>query len=621
VALFLVVILSIPEPALAYDQFSTGPREENYYVRFNSDPSAGYTMTFNLSYQNNSNLFNYNQTVGPFLNNTTIVGTVTGPWMPPSLVTFQNSSAIYTILASMVQFKSNQVMSGSSYSWWRVPFEDPNVTSCQLKIWKVENPSQVNWTGTGLSKVPNALCHPNLVWSNLYNLRSLTELNKTHYWWNGTSAWVYTHHMAWVRVIAPLHSDISYVYQWIISLPSTVRVYMSLNDIGDDSIYRSWIETDDSGLTTADADLDCTVIHQYGIGDAVSGFEVAANSSLHFYSRLSIPRQSIGRGSVIIPSETEINDGEYLSFMMPFIRDITNTSNVNVNITSEDGHWDDDFWVSTDGETDFGIHTFLYDDTIDDSPCSLFFINVTFQNASNLIFIYDPNTGWDPTYDDESTKATHRFRDMNDPANPDNPYIYFKPYHSLQITNGTWVNTYIYPIYILDGHVIDPQVLRLFDASIYYPWNVNWENAKLQIMGAIGWLGDKLQNLIATIIGVDAQELKDDVARAIQAMGNILYQIGAFLVAAGKWFADNSSFVFAAIFWGIGLIVFVPVWMFLVLFIHGVKTFFLIFARDGPEDAGAYAARFMVRQKKAFNKLALVKGAKRLGNITKKTLG
>lgn len=387
---------------------------------------------------------------------------------------------------------------------------------------------------------------------------------------------------------------------------------MSLNDIGDDSTFRSWIQTDTSGVTTADADLDCTVIHEYGMGDAVSGFEVASNSSIHFYSRLSIPRQSIGRGGFLMPVHTSINDGENLSFMMPFIKDITNISNVNVIITSEDGHWSDNFWVSDGGETDFGLHTFLYDDPVDNSPCSLFFINITFQNATNFIFIYDPNTGWDPTFDDETPKSTHRFRDVNDPANPDNPYMYWKPYHSLQITNGSWINTYIYPIYILDGHVIDPQVLRLFDATIYYPWDVNWEETKLEIMGAIGWLGDKLQDLIATIIGVDAQELKDDVARAIQAIGNILYQIGAFLVATGKWFADNSSLVFASIFWGIGLIAFVPVWMFLVMTNHGIKTFFLIFARDGPEEAGLFASRFLTATKRNFGNLPIVRGAQAL---------
>ena len=161
-------------------------------------------------------------------------------------------------------------------------------------------------------------------------------------------------------------------------------------------------------------------------------------------------------------------------------------------------------------------------------------------------------------------------------------------------------------------------MLRLFDASLYYPWDVEWENAKLEIMGAIGWIGDKLQHIIASLIGVDPQELKDAVARAICALGTILYQIGAFLVAAGKWFADNSSMVFAAIFWGLGLVAFVPVWGFLVVFTNNIKTFFLIFARDGPEDAGAYAARFFINARKDMQKLPIVKFAERVkGGLVK----
>ena len=622
VMVIIMILFVIPAPALAYDSYHTGPREENYYVRFNEDQNASYTMTFNLSNSACTHLFNFNQTVSPFMNNTSIVGTFTGPWMPPSLITYQNGSAIYALLSSITKFQSNQVMSGSSYSWWRVPLDNPFVTSCQLKIWKVENPNMVNWTGTAPSRVPISLCHPTLVWNNIYNLKSSTELNKTHYWWNGTTEWNYSHKMAWVRVVAPLHSDISYVYQWTLSLVSSfVRIYMSLNDIGEDSIYKSWIQTD-SGANIADADLDCSVIHQYGMGDAVSGFEVAANSSLHFYSQLGIPRQSIGRGGFLMPSHTWIKDGECLTFMMPFIFDATNTSNIHVNITSFDGHWWEDYWVATDGGTDFTVHSVIYDDLIDNSVCSIFHINVTFQNETNLIFIYDPITIWDPSYDDEGVYATHRFRVIDDPNFPDNPYIYFKPYHSLQITAGIWMNTYVYPISILDGKVIDPQVLRLFDASEYYrlhyKWEVGWNDFKDVILhgyirGAIlDYLGIGNGEILAAWFDISPKQLRDDVARAIRIVGYALYQLGGYIVAAGKWFADNSSYVFAAMFFGLGLLIFVPIWLALVSFNNRIKNFFLVLARDGPEDAADFAARFWPQTMQEFNKLPVVRGARRI---------
>lgn len=580
----IISIISVGEPVLAWETYHQGPRGIDWMLCLEPDANASYTMTINLSDPASGHLLNYNQSVLPFINDTGIDGVFTGPWMPPSLIMIHNGSVMDSKIMGITRFKSVQVMSGSSYSWWRVPLENPFSAGVVLRIWSIENPELLNWTGGSIN--PTEISHPILIWNYTYNFKSNMGLNKTFYWWNMTSDWNYSHHWVWAQVIAPLKADTAYAYQWeFVDAPTAIRVYFSLNDIGDDYITRAWTYAFGHAVCETAADIDCSVIHQYGIGDSVSGFHISAGSSITFYSRLSEP----------------IQNGDNLTFLMPFIKDISNTTNAHVLIREWNytmGGWTEDYWIAFDGQTDFTIKSFTWDKAY---GAELFFINVTFQNQSNSIFVHDPITTYNPNFIDDSTYSIHKFRIYGNANYTDGFYAFFRPYHALQITEGAWVNTEIPPIYILDGHVINITVLEKFDASEYYPmeyWIQNGlETIRLTIYnGVMNWDFPVLHRLFPGLGNFTLRDIVDKVGRIIGAIvgpDGIMYHIGAWLAKSLHWWADNGSYVFAALFHGLSLFIFVPIFLVLLFMVNGIKRFFVIFARDGPEPAVEYADRFM----------------------------
>lgn len=750
-----------------------------YEIYVYPDSSIDYNGTFNLSNSSQHYLLNYNQTVQDFMNKTGIEGTFTGGYLPPALYRMNSSITQGAVkVTGLTRFRSSAVMSGSSYSWWRVPVENPNTTVLELNIWRVDSPALLNFTYGYIG--PNEISHPCKVFNGIYNPFDSETLNKTYYWHNITTDWNYSHHFVWVKVVAPLHSDNHYCYQYSLTGLTEALFYFSQNDIGDDRIFKSWASGISDTGEFLEADLDCTVIHQFGMGHAVSGFDVnvqeeieyfedwentgldegdsihgydgwsvstggssvfeldnaekyngnysallytdglntlqsarsislenneyfiiyfnsedvtddfriyiAEGSSLKCYIRcvsenmyiyygdgaggnnavtvglnddqwynvkvevdLDIDKWKCWVDDIIKPgpnadgndfdnfyndrTATEINlmtlykstvqgsvwiddlkiygntepsiyfesklardiqQNENLTFLIPFMKDISNQSNVKVEIQNDNGSFQWDFWgIEGSNISDFIIRSEQWPNAYTEDE---FEITLTFYNQSNEIFILDPNYDGSIFYEDQFAKM-----EVYNDIYMSSIYPRFIPYHALQITDGQWVNTIIDPLYILDGHVVDPTLIERDLGQD--PWYVYIEYIGIAIAillyhGLDFVLFDILpgEGSLQERFEASAEWIEPYVIRFNEWVENklvpYLYEASQ---KAGQWWSLSLSILL--IFFN--LIIFVPIWAFTVWFIWGIKDGFIIFLRDGPKAFASYTINFLDNIKNA----------------------
>lgn len=538
-----------------------------------------YNTTINWSDPASASLSNYNSTVIPFMEETNVSGTFTGSFMPPILAQVSDStSATEAWVSCIARFKSDWVMSGSSYSWWRVPIQNiSDFSFINLTIWHLDNPSLISITDS--SGDPNEATRPMRIYSNLYN-----PDGEGLVWFNQTvTAWNFEWNFTWLRVVAPIHSDESYyarfVY-WHADQPGGQELMFTQSDVGDDQILRSWFY--EGEVIEFNGDLDISVIHEYGMGYGVSGFEVPSNAtnnvSIKFYSSTSTP----------------IEDGEYLTFMMPFFYDISTSNNVRIYIQDWNTTWYDEWWVAEgDNVTDFTIHSSLWSHSY---SCSKFLIMITFYNTSNLLYIWDQFSEFYIYDDDWSAYRENRFYCTNHPWAPDYLYYFhFTPYHALQVSDGEWVNTIIDPVYEIGGKFYSGYKYETVERS--YPWYIQILVGAVTIPWALYYFLDKiifvdaLPNLeledYLNWFSTTAHNLKNNpVVKFIVSIGMYIWEFITFIV---KW----APYVLAALLKGLNLFIFIPVWITCILIFNGLKRYFVVMARDGPEAASDYADEFL----------------------------
>jgi len=697
-----------------------------------------FTSTINWSDPASASLSNYNSTVVPFMDESGVNGTFTGSFMPPLLAQVSdNTTATASWVSCIARFKSDWVMSGSSYSWWRVPIQNiSDFTAINLTIWHLDNPPLINITNSYGD--PNEATRPMNIYSNLYNPDG-DEL----IWYNQTvTAWDYEWNFTWLRVVAPIHSDESYYVRfmyWHSDLPSGHEIMFVQTDVGDDQITKSWFYRTE--VLEFDADLDISVIHEYGMGYGVSGFEVPVSNlpfdrdfitesitptgstegldgdwsssgvsvqidtgdkvvgtlsikgndvdygqqmaynldsaidlttfdELNFwikaesavvdlriylyssvapdydraYKLITIPSDTwtyvsmdlktgwtdeaggldissvvmlrvypwtvgednkdiwidnlyfVGNLSIKFYSSTStpIENGQYLTFMMPFFYDISTSNNVLINISSRNLFWSDEWWVAVDDNvTDFSIHSSLWDELY---SYDMFVITVTFTNKSNLLYIWDQFSDFYIYDDDWSSYQENRFYCTNHPWAPDYLYYFhFTPYHVIQVADGEWVNTILDPIYELDGRYYSEFKFETVEHSD--PWYIQILYGVVMIPYLMYTILDKvifvdiLPNLdLETYLGwfsTVAHNLKSNpLVKFIVSIGMFIWEIVQFVV---KW----APYVLAALLKGLNLFIFIPVWITCILIFNGLKRYFVVMARDGPEAASDYADEFL----------------------------
>ena len=412
----------------------------------------------------------------------------------------------------------------------------------------------------------------------VYQEHYYSESRNESWYEQNVTAWDRDWRFLWLRVDAPIHADETYLVQWYIQAAPTVpaiHCLFSQTDLSDDQIFESQFYFGD-GIEKVGCDLDVSVIHQYGMGHTVGGWEVGLNEpALQFYSRLSEPVDS--------PDDN-------ITFMMPFLKDISNSSNAQVNISNANYSWSESYWVADNGPTDFTIRSFQWGF---DYPNTIFKINVTFQNSSNMIWIHDKYSDLDPwaptTYRDQMFYSGV----SDDPNGSAVRKIWFRPYHSLQITDGQWINTAISPEYYLDGRLVNPDDLKMRVTEHSDPLYMKILKGIVEIPFYIYQIGDFI--LLDLLPDLDRETYWGWINGGVQWLKLKLQPVFVFLgyiAQAVKFIIEHGSEILAGIARGLALIIFIPFWAMAVLLTNGVKRFMVIIARDGFEPAGEYAANF-----------------------------
>jgi len=573
-------------------------------IRIDPENPEYYTDTFNWSDPDNADLTNYEQLVVPFMNDTNISGTFSGTFMPPILTNLSDDeSPSASWVSSVARFKSQWIMSGSSYSWWRAPIN--NITGffwVNLTIWHVDNPSLLDITSD--YGEPNIMSKPTKIYRNLYNSsgENLTWYNQT------TTAWGWEWNLTWFRVVAPIHSDESYYVRWMYwhsEMDDGQQIMLAQTDTGDDHINTTWYYSDDADeISIVGMDMDMSVIHEYGMGYAVSGVEVpvgiGGNLTIRFYSTLDDP----------------IENGEYLSFMLPFFHGITTDNNVRVYITDWNTTWYDEWWVvEDDGAVDFTLHSSLWTKAY---SCSIFFIQVEFTNETNLLYIWDQFSDFNINDDDSSSYNPNRFRCVNHPWASSSYYFYFTLFHSLQATNGSWVNDQLPSWFSFEGMIVTIDMLE----EVHYsdPWYIKAGKGISKWMYVMYTIGDKiiLGDLLPDMNYTQFLEwVSDEYNKFYESWpSQILLAIGTFVVQFAQFLVKWAPYVLSAILTGLNLFIFIPIWVTCVLIINGLKRYFVILAKDGPEVASDYADEFVRNCVKSVKGLPAVKvGGKVVGKV------
>lgn len=570
-------------------------REIDQLMRIDPYYPDDYTDVINWSDPASADLSNYNSTVIPFMEETNITGSFTGSFMPPILAQVSESTtADLSWISCVARFKSDWVMSGSSYSWWRLPIQNMSGFSyINLTIWHLDNPPFIDIVDP--NGEPNEGTRPIQIYWNHYvsDGQDLVWRNQT------VSAWGFEWDFVWLRVVAPIHSDESYYVRFVYSetgMTDGHEIMFSQTDVGDDQITKSWFYKDE--IVELEVDLDISVIHEYGMGYGVSGFEVPSeNVSIKFYSSTSVP----------------VEEGDNLTFMMPFFYDISTSNNVYVSIQGWDTGWSDGWWVAEGDEVvDFTIHS---SEWTEEDPGTRFYINITFFNASNLLYIWDQFSDFYIYDDDDSGYQENRFFCGNHTWSPNFLYwFYFTPYHALQVADGEWVNVHVNPVYYLDGRYYEDFVFEKREHSD--PWYVTLVHGLVLIPYVLYTILDKVI-LVDALPNLDLEGYLNWLSSATSRFSNnpavkFLLSIGMFIWEVVKFVVKWAPYVLAALLKGMNLFIFVPIWVTCVLIINGVKRFGVIMASEGAVAAADYADDFVKNSVKMIRSVPVVKVARKV---------
>ena len=544
-------------------------------------------MTFNLSDPNNTYLLNWNQTVQGFQNDSGLTGAFTGPYLPPiEIQAAVNLNDIETLtLCGQARFQCSWIMSGSSESWWRLPERGMDYGKMiNLTIWHVGCPDLLNFTDEW---IPNTISHPTEIFNYSYLLDS-DELNKTFRWYN-TTAWNHTFNSTWLRVAAPLHGDEFYAFRWEITNRSTWYehwIRISQNDIGEDKAFTTWIFYPDGTRDFLAADLDVSVIHTFGMGYSTWGDEIVANATITFNTELDEP----------------ITNGDYLTVMVPFLEPVDNETNVRISFGTQNDSWSTFFWVAEDGPTDFGLLSVQWDVPWIATEMKISILN---ENRTRTPWIYDRNTVGDP---DWGYDLNYYVVEDHDWAPDDYPFGGI-PYHSIQITNGSWENAKVPTAFYLGGRQVDPsQVVpnvQHSDEWLIDIMVVGYEGMA-RITAAISFALTGQWDKVGPALDMNAPFPTDapwylgkyylpaaiGVQEFLAGLAEKVWSALVWIYEGIQWVVKNAGWVLAGTLQLIVLLVVIPIWARFFKMIWGLIKFGWVVAQDGLVAGAEFADQF-----------------------------
>ena len=179
------------------DYVSAETVEEERIFKIDASDLVNYTAVFNIVNASNNQYSNYNVLVEPFIENSSISGGYSGSLLPPARFQLSGGESSSTnnklVLASFVEFNEKNLLSGSSISWWRVPYYyNHSIAGSRnwdltLRIFHVDMPRHVNLSfeyavaGQNYPVYPTDEAHPSLIFERTYNNCGNTRNDQVYY--------------------------------------------------------------------------------------------------------------------------------------------------------------------------------------------------------------------------------------------------------------------------------------------------------------------------------------------------------------------------------------------------------------------------------------------------------
>lgn len=241
-------------------------------IIFFEPDNFNYTKTINMANLTDGKYGNFETTIKPFLeNNTDINGRLISPLLFP-YVFETNISNIST--GSFFRLTQDQIMSGSSQMWARIPIENlSNSSVINVRLYR-------SWSSpTNFNVTYDAKGEP--VFKNSFSVKEIFNLtenrNEQNLTWHDTirgntvEVLNRTLNFTYFKLDAPLFSgDWYFLHFRITNISNNVSILFSPCDFGNDNQFNTWLYINNTN-TFLEADLDTTLILTTGMGSGIAG--------------------------------------------------------------------------------------------------------------------------------------------------------------------------------------------------------------------------------------------------------------------------------------------------------------------------------------------------------------
>lgn len=417
------------------------------------DQRYDFDKVLNHANETDGNYSNADLFWEPFKEDNNLSGITSTTPSPPHRVKL-NSSGIsspadhtWVHAAIPLRFTYQQIMSGSSEHYWRMPFcNNSDDYKAKMEIYRVKSKETAN-ISVDLSDEeevePEPLSNPIKEFDT--GVIDVTE-NESHDYiehsvnLNETFEENVSYNFTYIKANAPIYPSEDYyvVYSYKAETEDFPGLYVSRDDVGGNDFFRSHIIFTDGNYAdknTYNVDLDTGVLFLSGISGHMSGMEANGdfNSSEVNKTYLEWHRKFDG---------SQMTSGDYVTFSLPFRHEANKdvTFKLEINFLNQSGGQEYEWsWI------DFAKRRYLIFDVpksnldhmenITHVRCNLSVSDVEPEDVNYWVYDYNNNFTKDYKYSSMTVKSK-----IENGSNVSWEYqeFGFQVFHSLQITNGSW---------------------------------------------------------------------------------------------------------------------------------------------------------------------------------------
>lgn len=375
----------------------------------------------------------------------------------------------------------------------------------------------------------------------------------------------------------------------------------------DNDKYRVWLDgglipgpnADGQGFDNFFVDGTSTYLNRIYLAATNAG------TGYFWFDEIYINTSSIPDIEFYTEISESIENGDYLTVMVPFFETVDNSTNVYIGFGTQNDSWATGFWVAEHGPTDFGLKSVLWDVAW---PATEMKIHITIYNTTRRLWIMDRNTLNDP----DITFAYNRHVVENHDWAPDDYYFGGVPYHSLQVTNGSWENAEPPPAFYLGGRELraediiprsehsDDWYIELWltgyegvgrvTAAMSFAITGQWDKASDALNPEVPFPTDAPwffgKYIYPTIYGI-----RDFLNEAVDE----IWMVACWIYEGVQWIVKNAPWIIAGTLMVITFFIIIPLWARFYRVLQGLIKFGWTMADKGLVEAAEFADQFWTR--------------------------